>query len=93
VVYHTMDEALIQIGLPVKCIYADCQAKGFVKPKTDYDGWYKAKLYRRKRKRWFCPEHKLEGVDLDKKFYEDYKTPEPEVKENTEAELYKLLED
>ena len=33
VVYHTMDETLIQIGLPVKCIYADCQAKGFVKPK------------------------------------------------------------
>ena len=86
-----MEEALIQIGLPVKCIYANCQSRGFVKPRSDYGGWYKAKIYRKRKKRWFCPEHYEKGEELDKRFFEDYKTPTPEI--STEEELYKLLED
>ena len=92
-VYHKMEEALIQVGLPVKCIYADCQTRGFVKPGTDYDGWYKAELYRRRRKRWFCPKHHNNGKEIDDRFYKKYETPIPKVKETTEDELYKLLED
>lgn len=85
-----MDEALIQVGLPVKCIYADCQTRGFVKPGTDYGGWYKARIYRKRKNKWFCPEHYNNGKEADERFY---KTPQPELKDTTEEELYKLLED
>lgn len=94
-----MEEALVQIGLPVTCAYADCGVKGFVKPATDYGGWYKSKMFRFKiRKRWFCPEHYEKGREIDNKFYENFKTPDPytdtELKsmEETQDELYKLLD-
>jgi len=95
-----MEAALEAIGLPVKCAYGDCDTKGFVKPRNtenaDYGGWYKSKLFRFKRKRWFCPEHYEQGRAIDNKFYENYRTPDPYPEKQTEAtteELYKLLDD
>lgn len=91
-----MDQALIQVGLPVKCAYGDCESKGFVKPHSDYGGWYKSKFFRfRPRKRWYCPDHYEEGRAIDNKFYENYRTPDPypeQQTENTVDELYKLLD-
>jgi hypothetical protein len=71
--------------------------KGFVKPRSDYGGWYKSKLFRfRPRKRWYCPEHHDFGKHRDDHFYDRYKTPEPPVEEkvteSTTEELYKLLD-
>lgn len=91
-----MDQALIKVGLPVRCGLGDCEITGFVKPHTDHDGWYKSKLLRmRPRKRWFCPEHYEVGRAMDNKFYENFRTPDPyptaEV-ESTVDELYKLLD-
>ncbi len=88
-----MEQALIQVGLPVKCAHGDCSATGFVKPK-EHDGWYKSKFFRfRPTKRWYCPEHYKEGRAIDNEFYENYKTPGPEPEpENVEKELYKLLD-
>ena len=83
-----MEPALIAVGLPVKC--RKCGKKGFVKPRTDYGGWYKSRLLRRTTRKWFCPEHAEKGEKMDKNFYERYKTPEPV--ESTEEELYKLLD-
>lgn len=91
-----MEEALIQVGLPVTCAFGDCGTKGFVKPATDYGGWYKSKFFRlRFKKRWYCPEHYEKGREIDNRFYENYKTPDPypeESVEKTEEELYKLLD-
>lgn len=92
-----MDQALIQIGLPVCCAYGDCGTTAFVKPHSDYDGWYKSKFFRlRPRKRWFCPEHYEKGREIDNRFYENYKTPDPYLEkkgvETTVDELYKLLD-
>lgn len=94
-----MEEAIIQVGLPVTCAYGDCGAKTFVKPSTDYGGWYKSKFFRfRFKKRWYCPEHYDKGREIDNKFYENFKTPDPytdkelESMEATQDELYKLLD-
>ncbi len=91
-----MEEALLQIGLPVTCAYGDCGQKGFVKPHTDYGGWYKSKMFRmRPRKRWFCPEHYTFGRDKDNHFYENYKTPDPYTETDTPdmiEELYALID-
>jgi hypothetical protein len=89
-----MEQALIQVGLPVTCGLGDCETKGFVKPWTDYGGWYRSKLFRRRpRQKWFCPDHHQEGQAIDNRFYENYKTPDPEPEpENVEADLYKLLD-
>jgi hypothetical protein len=91
-----MEEALRQIGLPVKCAYGDCEVTGHVKPGTDYGGWYKSKMFRFKpRKRWFCPEHYEDGRRIDNKFYENYRTPDPYPEQEAEAtidELYKLID-
>lgn len=91
-----MEQALIQVGLPVKCAFGDCESTGFVKPHTDHDGWYKSKMFRmRPRKRWFCPEHYERGREIDNRFYENYKTPDPypeQAIEDTVDELYKLLD-
>jgi hypothetical protein len=88
-----MDPALTKVGLPVSCAFGDCETKGFVKPKSDYGGWYKSRLFRFKRKRWFCPKHFEEGKAIDDKFYEKYKTPVAKLppEDATEA-LYKLLD-
>lgn len=88
-----MEEALIHIGLPVKC--RCCDNRGFVKPCSDYGGWYKSKFYRLKRLKWFCPEHYEIGRDVDNKFYENYKTPDPYNAKDVpsiEEELYALLD-
>jgi hypothetical protein len=94
-----MEEAILQIGLPVKCAYGDCEITGFVKPHSDYGGWYKSKMFRFKpRKRWYCPEHHEAGRQIDNKFYENYRTPEPYTDKELDAqkdmteELYKLLD-
>lgn len=97
-----MEQALIQVGLPVTCAFGDCKTHGFIKPKfadPTHGGWYKSKLFRFKRKRWYCPTHYEDGRRIDNHFYENYRTPDPysdkelEAIENTEEELYKLLED
>lgn len=90
-----MDQALIQVGLPVKC--RKCLAPGFVKPNSDYGGWYKSKMFRMfPRNRWYCPEHYEIGRSVDNKFYENYKTPDPYPEkpkvEATVEDLYKLLD-
>lgn len=90
-----MDEAILQIGAPVKCKL--CDTTGRVKPQTDYDGWYKSRLLRNNwRKRWFCPgEHAQIGKDMDTNFYERYATPTTTpatAVEDTTEELYKLLD-
>ena len=82
----------MQIGLPVKC--RKCKTPGQVKPKN-YGGWYKSKMFRFKRLKWYCPEHYELGREVDNKFYENYKTPDPypaEKFEDTVDKLYKLLD-
>ena len=95
-----IDNALLRVGLPVRCGFGDCGATGFVKPKCvdpKHAGWYKSKLFRRtSKKRWYCPEHYEEGRAIDNRFYENYKTPdpypEPKQVEETVDELYKLID-
>lgn len=90
-----MDAALELVGLPVKCAYGDCEATGFMKPRSDYDGWYKSKMFRLKpRKKWFCPDHYEHGRQIDNRFYENIRTPDPYDgdKETVEEQLYKLLD-
>lgn len=81
-----MDFAIDKIGLPVKC--TRCNKKGFIKPRTDYGGWYRIKILRKYR--WYCPEHNESATNFHNNFKEQYKTPQ---KDRTEEELYKLLED
>ena len=89
-----MDQAIIKVGLPVTC--RKCKVKGFVKPHTDYGGWYKSKIFRLQRLRWFCPDHYEDGRRIDNHFYENYKTPDPypeEVaQEKATEDLYALLD-
>ena len=91
---YMLDEVLIQVGLPVKC--RKCRTGGFIKPMSDYGGWYKSKIFRFKRLKWYCPEHYEIGRHIDNQFYENYKTPDPykenEVVQDTTDELYKLLD-
>lgn len=83
-----MDQALTQVGLPVRCAWADCQTKGFVKPATDHGGWM-----RRTGRRWYCPDHAKEAKQFYDSIVAKYATPDPEpIPEDTEAELYKLLD-
>lgn len=92
-----MEQALIQVGLPVKCAWGDCETTGFVKPKCvdpEHGGWYKSKLFRFSHT-WYCPKHYEKGREIDNKFYENYKTPDPYPEQEAEAtieELYKLLD-
>lgn len=92
-----MEEVLVRVGLPVKC--RKCKKKGFVKPNTDYGGWYKSKFYRLQHLKWYCPKHYEIGRKVDNQFYENYKTPDPNSEEVPQAkveatteELYKLLD-
>ena len=96
-----MDHALLQVGLPVACAIEDCEIKGFVKPQSDYGGWYKAvKRFTAWKKRWFCPEHYDEGKKIDH-LYDNFKTPvftpivvpdsEPDEPEDIEK-LYALID-
>lgn len=93
-----MDEAIRQVGLPVKCSYGDCGTTGYVKP-HNYGGWYKCKMLRKRwKKSWYCPAHYEAGREIDNRFYQNYRTPDPyteeeaKVKLSTEEELYKLLD-
>lgn len=95
-----MEEALIQVGLPVSCAWGDCEVTGYVKPAfidPKHGGWYKSKLMRRRpRKMWYCPGHYEKGRELDNRFYENYKTPDPYPEqakvEQTTEELYNLID-
>lgn len=93
---NLVEAALTQVGLPVVCAYADCGQKGYVKPQSDYGGWYKSKMFRFKmHKRWFCPDHYKEGREIDNTFYRNLNTPDPYSEselEKTQDELYKLLD-
>jgi len=80
-----MDAALELVGLPVKCAFGDCKTRGFVKPATDYGGWF-----RRSFKKWYCTEHAKVAKEVHDRIAETYKTPEP--KQDTTEELYKLLD-
>lgn len=84
-----MDQALIQVGLPVKCCWADCETKGFVKPWTNYGGWA-----RRLRRKWYCPDHAKQAKQFYDNIVESYKTPDPapEPAKETVEELYALLD-
>lgn len=85
-----MEQALIQVGLPVRCCWADCEATGFVKPGTDYGGWV-----RRLRKSWYCPEHAKQAQEFYNNIVERYRTPEPVIDEveQTVDDLYKLIDE
>lgn len=48
-----MEEVIERVGLPVKCRL--CDARGRVKPRTDYGGWAKRKTVIRIS--WYCPTH------------------------------------
>lgn len=48
-----MEEAIAKIGLPVKCHI--CKIGAYIKPRTDYGGWFKLKSLNRIL--WYCPEH------------------------------------
>ncbi len=86
-----VEEVLQRVGLPVKC--STCAATGYVKPRTDYGGWYKSRLFRKTlKKKWYCPEHAAAGKHTDDYFYQITATPPPSVEASTEEELYKLLD-
>lgn len=94
-----MEQALLQVGLPVSCAWDVCETTGFVKPKCvdpTNGGWYKSRLARNNpRRRWYCPEHSANGRKFDDSFYRRFATPAPiiEAKETTtEEELYALLD-
>lgn len=84
-----MDNALSQVGLPVKCRH--CDATALVKPGTDYNGWSRSRV----TKKWSCPEHSSEGMDNSFKRRFSENTPiviESEVVEEPTDELDKLYE-
>lgn len=87
-----MDAALLQVGLPVRC--RKCRVQGFVRPQTDYGGWWRLKLLRG-RSIWYCPEDRLDGQhgeEAIKSWYPDKKAEPVVDTSTTEEELYKLLE-
>ena len=91
-----MEPALLNVGLPVLCAGATdeairCDLRGFVKPGTDYSGWYKSKLLRGySTKRWFCPEHASDGKEIDDRFYARYQTPAAELMKEIQADKVML---
>lgn len=82
-----MDEVLVKVGLPVKC--RKCRVRGFIKPGSDYGGWFKSKLFTRPHLRWYCPEHAEIGKAVDARFNTMGITALPDT---TEEELYALLD-
>jgi len=88
-----MDEALLKVGLPVKC--RKCRLEGRVKP-HNYGGWYKCTIFPRSvTNKWFCPGHYDIANDMEDRFYQMSITPEPEPiveTEETVEDLYKLLD-
>lgn len=70
-----MDNALSQVGLLVKC--RKCLKESRVAPGTDYNGWFKSKIFTTWRLRWYCPEHYEIGENVDKKAFVNIGAPEP----------------
>lgn len=84
-----MDQALIQVGLPVRC--KTCLAIGFVKPGTKHGGWGSIRLLGRRK--WYCPKHAKKAKEFNERMEDNYKTPQPgRMVEKTQEELYKLLD-
>ncbi|HYG84609.1 MAG TPA: hypothetical protein VD907_07085 [Verrucomicrobiae bacterium] len=84
-----MDHALLEIGLPVKC--RTCGKRGFVKPGTDHDGWWRIKLLGKSK--WYCPDDAPKGQAMHQSIEDRYRTPEPVAESpSVEEELYKLLD-
>jgi hypothetical protein len=87
------EEVIERIGLPVKC--HTCKKRGFVKPRTDYGGWYKYKPIGRSII-WYCPGEAEQVKQWRQGFQDRYATPAPSqeavAKASTEEELYKLLD-
>lgn len=84
-----MDQSLIKVGLPVTC--SSCGEKGFVKPGSDYSGWYRRRLGHKSR--WYCPADAISIKKLVESLEQKYRTPEPEqTPEDTTEALYKLLD-
>lgn len=71
-----MDEALSKVGLLVKC--RKCLKEGRVAPGTDYNGWFKSKIFTTWRLRWYCPEHYEIGENEDQKASVNIPRVEPE---------------
>lgn len=93
-----MDQALLKVGLPVKC--RKCRKEGRVKPKN-YGGWHKSQILRFKPNKWFCPEHAEIGKDMDERFYQiSVASAEAQQQEQVKVEeqksdideLYELLD-
>lgn len=83
-----MEQALIKVGLPVKC--RKCGKKGFVKPGTDYGGWFGSRLFKLRHLRWYCPKHAKIGKAVDDRFFEHCRDPEPAP--DAIADLYAILD-
>lgn len=84
-----VENAIELVGLPVKC--HRCHAKGFVKPRTDYGGWYHWKAYHKSH--WFCTECADGARNVREGVTQRYLTPEPKpAPEDVTEELYKLLD-
>jgi len=81
-----MEEAIIKVGLPVKC--AKCHTRGFVRPHTDYGGWTRLKRLRA-ISIWYCPDDADAAVRTEQRA-NSYQSPKSEL--STEDELYKLLD-
>lgn len=90
-----MEQAILAVGLPVTCI--DCGAKGSVKPRSDYGGWYKSRLLRNRAKKWYCPSHAVKYKKVEDRFlsggYSKNTPIEVETKEKSvEEQLYDLID-
>lgn len=82
-----MEETLIQVGLPVRC--RKCRERGFIKAGSDYNGWFKSKIFKQPHLRWYCPDHAKIGKAVDDRFNTVGITAAPDT---TEEELYALLD-
>ena len=86
-VYSIVDEVLVRMGLPVKC--RKCKKQGFVRPISDYGGWFKSKIFRAPYLRWYCPKHYKIGEAVDARYNTTGITA---LSDTTEEELYALLD-
>lgn len=88
-----VEETIERVGLPVKCRI--CKVRGYIKPRTDYGGWYKFKPIR-KPTVWYCPVEAEKIKIYRQSILDRYATPAPSpevvAQAKTEEELYKLLD-
>lgn len=84
-----MESALTKVGLPVKC--RTCGTRAFVKPNSDYDGWWRIKIMGKPV--WYCPEDVPKGQGMHSGVANLLETMTPlETSDHTVDELYKLLD-